>query len=185
MTASPAAAFFVEQNSTRQGGAARVTTAQPKECTLPLHSPLARCSIICSEKKANLKKNGTAYAVPTMDLGVFCFGGSLGLASETRRFSVVSKRRLRRLDTPPRPGVGSPIGRPSAAPIGQNFLGPVFAGAKKSVFVHEAHGRIRRTVPRDKTSQEGGFGAAVSGRWTLWAGLARSAAHKSTGIAPL
>ena len=98
---------------------------------------------------------------------------------------MVSKRRLRRLDTPPRPGVGSPIGRPSAAPIGQNFLGPVFAGAKKSVFVHEAHGRIRRTVPRDKTSQEGGFGAAVSGRWTLWAGLARSAAHKSTGIVPL
>ena len=83
MTASPAAAFFVELNSTRQGGAARVTTAQPKECTLPLHSPLARCSIICSEKKANLKKNGTAYAVPTLDLGVFV-SVDLGLASETR-----------------------------------------------------------------------------------------------------
>ena len=75
MTASPAAAFFVEQNSTRQGGAARVTTASPEECTLPLHSPLARCSIICSEKKANLKKNGTALAVPTLDLGVCYFGG--------------------------------------------------------------------------------------------------------------
>ena len=86
MTASPAAAFFVEQNSTRQGGAARVTTVSPEECTLPLHSPLARCSIICSGKKANLKRTGphmrslpwiSAYAVRRK-------GSPLGLASETR-----------------------------------------------------------------------------------------------------
>ena len=96
-----------------------------------------------------------------MDLGVFCFGGSLWGLRVKRGGSCGVQEALAPPGHSASSGPGSISEEDGAGPdlrlegplphrSGGNFLGPVFAGTKKFVCAHEAHGRSGRTLPAPK-----------------------------------